>query len=122
MGSWARPGRGSNIAVQAQTTSSRGNHEHSHVTHHHRHHRRPARERRGRRVCRDPRGHHSSARRGALADQGSGSEATCAAYTRLLQRDALAIKYTEGLAQQASQALQDDDVDAAMDAGCAVLF
>jgi hypothetical protein len=53
---------------------------------------------------------------------GSGSEATCAAYTRLLQRDASAIKYTEGLAQQASQALQDDDVDAAMDAGCAVLF
>jgi hypothetical protein len=54
--------------------------------------------------------------------QGSGSEATCGAYTRLLQRDALAIKYTEGIAQQASQALLDDDVDAAMDAGCAVLF
>jgi hypothetical protein len=54
--------------------------------------------------------------------QGSGSEATCAAYTRLLQRDALAIKYTEGVAQQASQALLDDDVDVAMDAGCAVLF
>ena len=53
---------------------------------------------------------------------GSGSEATCAAYTRLLQRDASAIKYTEGLAQQASQALLDDDVDTAMDAGCAVLF
>jgi hypothetical protein len=54
--------------------------------------------------------------------QGSGSEATCAAYTRLLQRDALAVKYTEDVAQQASQALLDDDVDAAMDAGCAVLF
>jgi hypothetical protein len=54
--------------------------------------------------------------------QGSGSEATCGAYTRLLQRDALAVKYTEGIAQQASQALLDDDVDAAMDAGCAVLF
>ncbi len=54
--------------------------------------------------------------------QGSGSEATCAAYTRLLQRDELAIKYTEGVAQQASQALLDDDVDAAMDAGCAVVF
>ena len=54
--------------------------------------------------------------------QGSGSKATCAAYTRLLQRDALAIKYTEGVAQQASQALLDDDVDTAMDAGCAVLF
>jgi len=54
--------------------------------------------------------------------QGSGSEATCAAYTRLLQRDELAIKYTEGIAQQASQVLLDDDVDAAMDAGCAVVF
>jgi cytochrome c556 len=54
--------------------------------------------------------------------QGSGSEATCAAYTRLLQRDAAAVKYTEDVSQMAAQALMDDDVDAAMDAGCAVMF
>ena len=54
--------------------------------------------------------------------EGSGSEATCGAYTQLLQRQQGAVDNTTGLANQAAQALLDNDVDNAMNAGCAVIF
>jgi hypothetical protein len=53
---------------------------------------------------------------------GSGSEATCGAYTQLLQRQQTAVDNTTGLANQAAQALLDNDVDNAMNAGCAVIY
>jgi hypothetical protein len=53
---------------------------------------------------------------------GSGSEATCGAYTQLLQRQQAAVDNTTGLANQAAQALLDNDVDNAMNAGCAVIY
>ncbi len=53
---------------------------------------------------------------------GSGSEETCGAYTQLLQRQQTAVDNTTGLANQAAQALLDNDVDNAMNAGCAVIY
>ena len=53
---------------------------------------------------------------------GSGSEATCGAYTQLLQRRQAAADNTTGLANQAAQTLLDNDVDNAMNAGCAVIY
>jgi hypothetical protein len=53
---------------------------------------------------------------------GSGSEETCHAYTQLLQRQQAAVDNTTGLANQAAQALLDNDVDNALTAGCAVIY
>jgi hypothetical protein len=53
---------------------------------------------------------------------GSGSEATCGAYTQLLQRQQAAVDNTTGIAHQAAQYQLDNDVDNALNAGCAVIY
>jgi len=52
---------------------------------------------------------------------GSGSEATCQAYTQLLDRSQAMVNNETGLAQQVAQSTLDVDIDSALNAGCAVI-